>query len=91
MIAGSYCPAIVSMNTPQGSIRGLTFTSNTSSPRYAGLLPLRETAAIIATGIGLVGTNLAYLEGTAAQLKALAITDPYIEQLLDEVSSLVVA
>ena len=91
MIAGGYCPGIVSMTTPQGSIQGLAFTSNMSHPRYAGELPLRETAAIIATGIGAFGTNRAYLEETAAQLKALEIADPYVEQLLNEVSSGAVA
>ena len=90
MIAGGYCPAVVSMTTPQGSIRGLAFTSNTSHPRYAGELPLRETAAIIATGTGAIGTNRAYLEETAAQLEALEIEDPYVEQLLKEVSSLAI-
>jgi glutathione-specific gamma-glutamylcyclotransferase len=91
MIAGGYCPTIVSMTTPQGSIRGLAFTSNTSHPRYAAELPLRETAAIIATGTGAIGTNRAYLEETAAQLEALEIADPYVEQLLKEVSSFAVA
>src|SRR5262249_43211082 len=52
MIGGGYSPAMVSMTPPQGPITGLAFPSNTSPPRYAGVLPLRETAAIIAAGAG---------------------------------------
>jgi cation transport protein ChaC len=85
MIAGSYSPAMVSMTTPQGSIEALVFTSNTSHPRYVGELPLSETAAIIASGAGAIGTNRAYLEELAAQLSALDIEDPYVDQLLNAV------
>jgi glutathione-specific gamma-glutamylcyclotransferase len=87
MITGGYSPAILSMTTPQGSITGLAFTSNTSQSRYVGELPLRDTAAIIASGAGAIGTNRGYLEDMAAQLKALKIEDPYVERLLREVNS----
>ena len=85
MIAGSYAPLIVSMTTPQGNIRALVFASNTSHPNYVGDLPLSETAAIIATGVGAIGTNRDCLEQMAAQLKILEIEDPYVEQLLKQV------
>jgi glutathione-specific gamma-glutamylcyclotransferase len=88
MITGGYCPAILSMRTPQGSITGLAFTSNTSHPRYVGELSLGETAAIIATGRGVIGTNRAYLEDMAAHLGALEIDDPYVERLVKEVNSI---
>jgi glutathione-specific gamma-glutamylcyclotransferase len=88
MITGGYVPAILPMTTPQGSITGLAFTSNTSHSRYVGELPLRETAAIIASGAGTIGTNRAYLEDMATQLKALEIDDPYVERLLKEVNSI---
>src|SRR5262249_40374867 len=86
MISGGYCPAIMQLKTPQGAISGLAFTSNTSHPRYVGELPLHETAAIIATGCGAIGTNRAYLEELASQLKALEIEDAYVEQLLGQVN-----
>jgi cation transport protein ChaC len=87
MISGGYRPAIVPITTPQGSITGLAFTSNTSHPRYVGELSLSETATIIASGTGAIGTNRAYLEEMAAHLKVLEIKDPYVEQLLKQVNS----
>ena len=85
MIAGSYAPLMALMTTPQGNITALVFASNTSHPNYVGDLPLSETAAIIATGVGAIGTNREYLEQMAAQLKILEIEDPYVEQLLKQV------
>ena len=88
MIGGAYSPIFVSMTTPQGSITGLAFASNRSHPRYVGELPLGETAAIIASGTGVIGTNRAYLEEMASQLRALEIEDPYVERLLNKVNSI---
>jgi cation transport protein ChaC len=81
MIRGGYCPAIVPMTTPQGQITALAFASNPAHPNYVGELPLGETAAIIASGTGVLGTNREYLEQLVAQLDALGIEDPYIAQL----------
>ena len=81
MIRGGYAPAMVPMTTPQGSITALAFTSNTSHPSYVGELPLAETAAIIASGKGVLGTNREYVEQLAGQLQALGIEDRYVEEL----------
>jgi cation transport protein ChaC len=81
MLRGGYAPAMVPMTTPQGPITALAFTSNTSHPSYVGELPLAETAAIIAGGKGVLGTNREYLVQLAMQLQALGIEDPYVEQL----------
>ena len=42
---------------------------------------LRETAAMIASGKGILGTNREYLVQLATQLDALGIEDPYVAQL----------
>lgn len=81
MLRGGYCPALVPMTTPQGPITALAFVSNTAHPSYVGELPLYETAATIATGKGVLGTNRDYLVQLAAQLQALDIDDPYVAQL----------
>jgi cation transport protein ChaC len=81
MLRGGYCPALVPMTTPQGPITALAFVSNTAHPSYVGELPLHETAATIATGKGVLGTNLDYLVQLTAQLQALGIDDPYVAQL----------
>ncbi len=81
MLRGGYAPALVPMTTPQGPIIALAFVSNTAHPSYVGELPLTETAATIATGKGVLGTNREYLVQLATQLEALGIHDPYVREL----------
>jgi cation transport protein ChaC len=81
MLRGGYAPALVPMATPQGPITALAFVSNSSHPSYVGELPLDETAAMIASGKGILGTNREYLVQLATQLDALGIEDPYVAQL----------
>jgi cation transport protein ChaC len=81
MLRGGYAPAVVPMTTPQGPIEALAFVSNPSHPSYVGELPFAETAAMIASGKGILGTNREYLVQLATQLDALGIDDPYVAQL----------
>ncbi|MEP6841085.1 MAG: gamma-glutamylcyclotransferase, partial [Bradyrhizobium sp.] len=87
MLRGGYCPALVPITTPQGPITALAFVSNTAHPSYVGELPLGETAATIATGKGVLGTNRDYLVQLAAQLQALGISDPYVERLSAQIDA----
>ena len=88
MIRGSYRPALMPVGTAQGEIMALTFASNPAHPLYVGELPLAETAALIASGSGLLGTNRQYLEQLAAQLQRLVIEDTYIDRLMKHVQLL---
>jgi cation transport protein ChaC len=81
MLRGGYAPAMVPMMTPQGPITALAFVSNRAHPSYVGELPLPDTAAIIASGKGILGTNREYLAQLATQLDALGIDDPYVAEL----------
>ena len=85
MLRGGYAPAVVPMTTPQGPIEALAFVSNPSHPSYVGELPFAETAAMIASGKGILGTNREYLVQLATQLDALGIEDPYVAQLYAEI------
>jgi cation transport protein ChaC len=87
MLRGGYAPAMVPMTTPQGSIAALAFVSNSAHPSYVGELPLAETAAIIASGKGVLGTNRDYLVQLAMQLQALGIDDPYVAELHAQVGA----
>lgn len=80
MIAGTYVPTMVPVETPQGSIEALTFVMNRSSSRYVRL-DIEETARIIATGRGVRGTCLEYLENLADRLDLLGLRDPDIDEL----------
>jgi len=82
MIRGGYTPVMQSMKTPQGSITALVFSANHSHSEHVGELPLNETAAIIASASGVIGTNREYLEQLVEQLVTLGIEDTYIEQLV---------
>ena len=81
MLRGGYTPEMVPMQTPQGPIQALAFVANPSHSSYIGELPFAETAAIIASGKGILGTNRDYLVQLAMQLEALEIDDPYVAQL----------
>jgi cation transport protein ChaC len=81
MLRNGYCPAWLPVATPQGPVTALGFVSNRGHEGYAGDLSLAESAAIIATACGVIGSNRDYLDQLAAQLAALAIEDAYIAQL----------
>ena len=85
MLRGGYAPAVVPMTTPQGPIDALAFVSNPSHPSYVGELPFAETASLIASGKGILGTNREYLVQLAMQLDALGIEDPYVAHLHAEI------
>ncbi|MEO7941277.1 MAG: gamma-glutamylcyclotransferase [Burkholderiaceae bacterium] len=88
MVRGGYAPAWRTVSTPQGPVEALVFAANCAHPEYVGDLTLDETAAVVATACGPLGSNRAYLESLAAQLTELQIEDQYIVQLLAMVSAL---
>jgi cation transport protein ChaC len=81
MLAGSYVPTFVAVETPQGGIaEAVTFVINPQSDRYVQL-DVDETARMIATGRGVRGTCLEYLENLAERLQLLGLDDPAIHDL----------
>ena len=87
MLRGGYSPAMVPMSTPQGPITALAFVSNPAHASYVGELPLDQTAAVIASGRGILGTNREYLAQLATQLDALDIEDPYVTELYRQIDA----
>jgi cation transport protein ChaC len=81
MIAGSYVPTVLPVETPQGHVEALAFVINRQSNRYYEP-GLEEAARLIATGRGVRGTSLEYLEKVADRLHLLGLRDPPIEELL---------
>lgn len=80
MLAGAYVPTFVPIATPQGPVDALTFVMNRASSRYVRL-DVEETARLIATGRGIRGTCLEYLENLADRLHLLGLSDPDIDEL----------
>lgn len=81
MIHGSYCPGFQPLHTPQGGVRALVLSANTAHPLHRGGLSLDDTAAIIASAQGSVGSNRDYLDQLACQLDLLGIRDDYVRCL----------
>jgi cation transport protein ChaC len=85
MLSGSYVPTFVRAETPQGSIdEAVTFVINRECGRYVQL-DVDETARLIATGRGMRGTCLEYLENLADRLELLGLDDPAIRDLRQRV------
>jgi cation transport protein ChaC len=85
LIRGGYRAKLLPVGTPQGPITALVFCSNPSHPDFVDGLTIEETAAMIASASGFLGTNRQYLEQVAAQLERLGIADAYIGQLVQQV------
>jgi glutathione-specific gamma-glutamylcyclotransferase len=91
MLAGSYVPTFVAVETPQGAIaEAVTFVINRRSSRYVQL-DIEEAAHLIATGRGARGTCLEYLENVAERLDLLGLDDPAIRDLRRRVHRLLEA
>ncbi|TAM34403.1 MAG: gamma-glutamylcyclotransferase [Burkholderiaceae bacterium] len=88
MLQDHYRPFRTRVATPQGAVDALVFAANTAHPQYVGELPIGQTAAIIATGEGELGTNRQYLENLVAHFEAFRIEEDYLRRLLIRVQSL---
>ncbi len=82
MIAGTYWPAFMEVETPQGPVEAIAFLANPEHPRHV-VLPRLEKARRIAVAEGRLGTNLEYLENLLASLHVLGIEDPEMAALLE--------
>ncbi|HAU58545.1 MAG TPA: gamma-glutamylcyclotransferase [Comamonadaceae bacterium] len=87
MIRGGYCPALLPLETPQGGVEALVLTANTAHPQYRHDLSLQDTAAIIASACGSIGSNRDYLDQLNEQLDLLGIEDGHVRELSDMVQS----
>jgi cation transport protein ChaC len=63
------------------AIRAVTFVINRRHPRYLPELSVEQTAAIIATACGELGSCREYLENTISHLAALGLRDAGLERI----------
>jgi len=80
MIGEGYIPSFCKVATPQGPLEALAFVADRRSVRFADI-GAEEAAQIVATGSGILGTNLEYFENLATQVEALGITDKVFEDM----------
>ncbi|MHA1564592.1 MAG: gamma-glutamylcyclotransferase [Alphaproteobacteria bacterium] len=85
MVAMSYRPRWVRLNSTTRPFRAITFTAQRSEPRYTGRLPNDHVADTLAQASGPLGTSVDYLEKTVAHLAGIGINDRHLSALLAKI------
>jgi glutathione-specific gamma-glutamylcyclotransferase len=75
MYGGAYHARWVQLDAKGERFPAVTFVINRDHPRYIHEMSLEQTAALIATGCGDLGTCREYLENTVAHLRELGLSD----------------
>ncbi len=81
MYGGAYHARWVSLRVGAERLRAMTFVINRAHPRYTRELSVEETATLIATGCGALGTCREYLENTLAHLVELGLEDAGLRRI----------
>ena len=77
----SYDPRWVSVATPDGVIRAVTFVVNRAAVRYVRRLDLELVAHHVATASGALGSCMEYLHHTLESLESLGLDDRMLRQV----------
>ena len=85
MMTGAYRAVWVTAHTPEGVEHAIAFAANHAHERYVRGLDTDETARLLATGAGPLGSCCDYLLDTVAHLEALGIRDKRMEALVERV------
>lgn len=81
LLTGVYVPRWLRVHTPGGDRPVVAFTVDRSHPCYCGRLSDAETVRLMATGHGLLGSAMDYLESTVDHLDAEGIHDRRLHHL----------
>ena len=79
----------VTVRTPTGPVRAVTFVVDRSCDRYAGRIPLAQLSATVATASGKLGSNFDYLRLLTDELATLGILDGPLRKLRARVEEIV--
>lgn len=77
----SYDARWVSVATPDGVIRAVTFVVNRDAVRYVRRLDLERVAHHVATASGVLGSSMEYLHRTLQSLEELGLDDRMLRQV----------
>jgi cation transport protein ChaC len=77
----SYDPRWVSVATPDGIIRAVTFVVNRDGMRYVPRLDLERVAHHVASASGVLGSCMEYLQHTLLALEALGLDDRMLRRV----------
>lgn len=81
MVMRSYAPEFVPVETPWGGIHALAFIVDPCGESYRPAMSLEETARFMATGAGMFGSSLAYLENLIEHFAVIGIEDAELLRL----------
>jgi cation transport protein ChaC len=81
MVGGGYNARWVNLASGGEKIRAVTFVINRRHPRYSPELSVEQTAALIATASGDLGTCREYLDNTISHLAGLGLRDAGLERI----------
>ncbi len=87
MVTGGYQARWVSVQTPQGPLRAVTFVANRNHQRYVRGLDHETMVRSIATAEGHLGRARDYLYNTVLHLDELGIADGPMHRLLRDVDA----
>jgi glutathione-specific gamma-glutamylcyclotransferase len=82
MFGGSYHARWVTLQAGGEAFRAVTFVINRAHPRYTKELSIEQTAALIATGCGDLGSCREYLENTVTHLRELGLRDAGLARIM---------
>nr|WP_295738946.1 gamma-glutamylcyclotransferase [uncultured Acidocella sp.] len=81
MYGGAYNARWVRLEVGGKPVRAITFVINPDHPRYIKELSVEQTAALIASGRGDLGTCREYFENTVEHLRALGVKDAALARI----------
>ncbi len=84
LIAPAYKPVFIAAVTDVGPLEVLAMVADHAAAIIRADLTRDEQVRYLATGTGILGTSLQYIENLAAQFAALGIDDPEVTSLLAE-------
>lgn len=84
MLSGAYLPKFVEADTAAGRISAVTFVANKRAKRIRSEISRSEQVHYLATGTGVLGSSLEYIENLVAHLTTLGIVDHEVSTLLAE-------
>ena len=84
LFAPAYLPTFLAAETGPGPLEVLAMVADHDARMIRPDLTRAEQVRYLATGAGVLGTSLAYIENLAAQFAALRIEDPEVTSLLTE-------
>ncbi|MFC4271206.1 gamma-glutamylcyclotransferase [Sneathiella chungangensis] len=88
MVSGAYNARLIKIRLPHETVTGLTFVINRAHPRYIAEMDIEDTARLVSSGEGHLGTCRDYLNNTIAHLDEMKVKDRYLHELQQKIHEL---